>query len=344
MRRILLFGAALLLLFTLAGCASSKAPSAESSDASVSSLAEAPANTFAFFTTNEDFSSLERYSIALNIAEGTDLEAKIRLLFKALQDPASYGFSGISVIPEGVVESIVLTSFSPAPVQVGDDSNKDQETPVAQVFVTDLYDTIPSNTRLVLRTAITQSFLSCPELSRVQIVRRGVDDSNEEAVVVLDTALSTDRMILNQYEEDFYRDEVRVTLFFANSEETGLVREERLLKLNMTDTLSMAIVRALIGGPVMEGAYPTIPDGTKIHDIVIKDGVCYVDLSQEFQMNHSGGEMQEYLTIYSLVNSLQNVAGIERVQILIEGNRESFYKNYVRIDSFLTANEELILN
>ena len=75
---------------------------------------------------------------------------------------------------------------------------------------------------------------------------------------------------------------------------------------------------------------------------IIKDNVCYVDLSAEFQKNHLGGEKSEILTIYSIVNSLQNVSGVRYVQFLIEGERVEYYKSYVELDGFLTGDLTLV--
>ena len=101
-------------------------------------------------------------------------------------------------------------------------------------------------------------------------------------------------------------------------------------------------MKALIEGPKEEGHLPTIPDGTKVTDIVLEEGVCYVDLSAEFQLNHEGTEQLEKLTIYSVVNSLSSVRQIDQVQFLINGEKVPYYKSYVQIDHFLQPDMELV--
>ena len=158
----------------------------------------------------------------------------------------------------------------------------------------------------------------------------------------MDTLSSDDKVIINQYSRDFYTDEITVTLYFGNADKTALKAETRTLTLTMTDPLPTAIMKALLAGPVEEGMTSVIPQGTMIEDVFIKDSVCYVDLSAEFQKNHLGGEMEETLTIYSIVNSLQDISGIHYVQFLVEGRKLEYYKSYMKIDTFLTGDMTLV--
>jgi germination protein M len=86
----------------------------------------------------------------------------------------------------------------------------------------------------------------------------------------------------------------------------------------------------LIAGPKEEDHYATIPPETKIMDVTTtSDGVCYVNLSQEFVTKHSGGSTGELLTIYSIVNSLSEMENVEKVQFLIEGEKVEAFKGHV---------------
>jgi germination protein M len=106
-----------------------------------------------------------------------------------------------------------------------------------------------------------------------------------------------------------------VTLFFADDQAEKLVAEEREVK---KDQLPAAVVEELIRGS-KTGLGRTIPEGTKLLSIQVEDGVAYVDFSQEFKDNHWGGSAGELMTVYSIVNSLARLDGIDRVQFLLEG-------------------------
>ena len=67
----------------------------------------------------------------------------------------------------------------------------------------------------------------------------------------------------------------------------------------------------------MEGLYPSINPSTKIVNVMTKDGICYVNLDENFLtvVNNVSTD----LSIYAIVNSLVELSNINRVQILING-------------------------
>lgn len=118
-----------------------------------------------------------------------------------------------------------------------------------------------------------------------------------------------------------------LTLYFANSEGTDLITEERVIEVNANQTSEKTILEQLIAGPEKLEAQRTVPVETKLRDVTTtNDGICYVNLSQDFVVKHSGGEMAEKLTIYSIVNSLCELEYIDKVQFLIEGKKVDQFK------------------
>lgn len=116
-------------------------------------------------------------------------------------------------------------------------------------------------------------------------------------------------------------------LYFANKEGTDLSVEERVVEVNTNQAREKTILEQLIAGPEEKGHTRTIPAETKIRDITTTgDGTCYVNLSTDFVTKHIGGEKEELLTIYSIVNSLCELDTIEKVQFLIEGEKLDQYK------------------
>jgi spore germination protein GerM len=64
-----------------------------------------------------------------------------------------------------------------------------------------------------------------------------------------------------------------------------------------------------------------IPGDTKIREVFVTErGDAFVDLSAELSTHHSGGSLDEILTVYTIVNALTvNLPAISRVQILVDG-------------------------
>ena len=129
-----------------------------------------------------------------------------------------------------------------------------------------------------------------------------------------------------------------LTLYFANSDGTELITEERVIEVNANQTREKTILEQLIAGPEELDAQRTVPLETKLRDVTTtNDGICYVNLSQDFVAKHVGGEMAEKLTIYSIVNSLCELDHVDKVQFLIEGKKVDQFKGNLEIKTPFAA-------
>ena len=131
-------------------------------------------------------------------------------------------------------------------------------------------------------------------------------------------------------------------LYFSNLDATDLIVEDRVVEVNTNQPREKTILEQLIAGPKEKGNYPTIPVETKIMDVTTtSDGVCYVNLSQEFVTKHNGGSTGELLTIYSIVNSLSELENVKKVQFLIEGEKVEAFKGHVDFSTPFVAVKSL---
>jgi spore germination protein GerM len=125
--------------------------------------------------------------------------------------------------------------------------------------------------------------------------------------------------------------------YFLKSEYRVVVHAEGRVNI------ARAIVEALIRGP-QEDLLKTLPSATRLNAIYVSpDNICYVDMSEEIRSNHPGGISTELLTIYSIVNSLiLNIADIDRVKILIDGNEAHTLAGHISLQFPAKANMLLI--
>ncbi len=74
--------------------------------------------------------------------------------------------------------------------------------------------------------------------------------------------------------------------------------------------------------------------------VSIKDGICYVNLDQNFltQVYNVTSEV----TIYSITNSLIELGGVNQVQIMVEGESNLMYREKISLDTLFERNLELI--
>lgn len=137
-----------------------------------------------------------------------------------------------------------------------------------------------------------------------------------------------------------------VTLYFSDDQIMYLLPELRTIEIkesdNPTPLLAEAIVKELIAGPKNEKLSKTIPPESKLNSIKIEDNMVYVDMSEEFKSKHWGGSSGEIMTIGSLANSLTEIDGIEKVQLLINGQKTDTLAGHLDISQPITRDEALI--
>lgn len=133
-----------------------------------------------------------------------------------------------------------------------------------------------------------------------------------------------------------------VVLYFSDEQAEYLVPEKREVKLQKNESTAEAIVKALISGPENKKLGITIPAGTKLRSITIKDNIAYVDFSEEIKTKHWGGSTGESMTIFSIVNSLTELKEIKQVQILIAGKEQDSLAGHLDISQPISRDPGLI--
>ncbi len=88
-----------------------------------------------------------------------------------------------------------------------------------------------------------------------------------------------------------------------------------------TSSVALAAVEELIKGPLPhEGELSrTVPAQAGVKSVNIRDGICYVDFTNEFALYHPGGTTGGAITLGSLVWTLTELPSIEKVVIWVEG-------------------------
>ncbi|GEM_PF-300621 len=142
-------------------------------------------------------------------------------------------------------------------------------------------------------------------------------------------------------EETLSGEKKEVVLYFTDENFIYLFGEKRAVK---DDSQFLEnVVRALLEGPKTEGLYSPIPKNTRLNAIFVEGGIAYVDLSAEMISGQSGGTSQEFLSVFSLVNTLTGLgAGIERVKILVDGEDKDTLCGHIDISKPLGRDERAI--
>ena len=112
---------------------------------------------------------------------------------------------------------------------------------------------------------------------------------------------------------------VKLTLYFPNSEASGLISTDRTVVV--TDQEVIKTMFSELANPP-SGMEKPLPKGTTLKSAIVKDGVATIDLSTEFQKNFAGGSTGEQMTIYSIVNTLTTLSNVQSIQFLLDGKKQ----------------------
>lgn len=135
-----------------------------------------------------------------------------------------------------------------------------------------------------------------------------------------------------------------VSIYFSSGEGQVLMAEKRIIEQVDIEGKVENILLELLKGPEGDLVQP-VPRGTRLLQVYVKEGVAFIDFSNEIAENHPGGSSGELQTIYAIVNSVTlNLRDIKAVQLLIEGKKKSTLAGHIKIDLPLTPDENLIGN
>lgn len=196
-----------------------------------------------------------------------------------------------------------------------------------QIDMSESYKKLPPITEILVRAAIVRTLEQLPEVDYIGFTVEGNQFYDNSGLRV--GWMNGTRFIDNDGNEINTYELARVRLYFADESGTRLISSYRE-KYYSTNTLKERfVVEELIAGPSeqAEGIYPTINPNTKIISVMTKDGTCYVNLDNSFLtvVNNVPTET----AIYSIVNSLIELSGVNKVQILINGEVPATFSNAV---------------
>lgn len=160
-------------------------------------------------------------------------------------------------------------------------------------------------------------------------------------------AMTADSFIDNAGTEINAYAETVFSLYFANEAGNGLVEVDRNVVYNSNISMERQVMEELIKGPKKDGetgseaGYPTINPAVKILSVTVKDRVCYVNLSEEFLTPVY--DVTSQTALYSIVNSLVELPGVNRVQISIDGNTDVTYRDSISLTTVFERNLDLIV-
>jgi len=206
------------------------------------------------------------------------------------------------------------------------------------IDVTEDYRKLSPTTEILVRGALVRTMCQIKGVNNVVIKVLGTDlcDALGNTVGLMNASMFVDNAgnEINSYER------IKISLYFAGEDGKSLVRMDRTLEYNTNISTEKLVVEQLLSGPVSTEAKSTINPQTEIINVTIKDGTGYVSLSSHFLDIPEGVEPQ--VAVYSIVNSLTALPGVNKVQISIDGETNVVLSDGLNLDTMFERNLELV--
>lgn len=163
----------------------------------------------------------------------------------------------------------------------------------------------------VLLIAITVLLTSC---------NKNADENNVEEVV--------------ESTESVAEGVVYSKVYFPDHENTYLYMELKYINKATVEEAVSKVFDELKTGPEQEKLYAIISEDVNVLSVKIEENICTVDLSSGFITSNSDSSRKEMMALYSIVNSICALPGIDQVKINVEGNESATLGEYTLKDNF----------
>jgi germination protein M len=259
-------------------------------------------------------SQLIPYTVKIDDSGMTPEEIMMRLL-QEMSTPRK-GSDAVVIKPTDVTETGVTLTDKVASVEIEGD-----------------YAGMNTVTELLYRTAVVRELTQVYGVERVTFTQNGEVITNNNSDVL-------ENMSASAYVDDSgdkggsveWRD---ISLYFASKDGTKLVRTTMTVAYNKNMSLEKIVVSKLLAGPTDSRLQATIPDTVSVLSVSLRDGICYVNLSESFLTDYAN--VSGDLPIYSIVDSLCDLGTVKGVRILVNGSTSSVFRETIPLDSTFTA-------
>jgi spore germination protein GerM len=142
--------------------------------------------------------------------------------------------------------------------------------------------------------------------------------------------------------EDTFPKKLKINFYFCGlGEDKKFISEERTITAGNMQAAAINAMQEILQGPSKTYYYAVIPGGTKLLGVETQENIVKVNLSEEFFKNSLDSRILDEYIIYSIVDTLTEIPGIEGVVFYIDGKRIKVYGN-VDLSIPAVRNEEYL--
>ncbi len=201
------------------------------------------------------------------------------------------------------------------------------------------YSSVDADALLFFKACVVKTLLQLPPVNSVTLTLTDLANADQETATVSEN-FDQDSFTMSFGGEKGYKQKGTIILYFANASGDALKEYRKEIEISNTTSLDRLVVESLIAGPNQDGYTATLPKETTIRNISVKDGICYVDLSDEFY--NTDNTLKNDIIVYSIVDSLVELPTVSKVQFLNNGEKQQFFRETMAFDGIFERNLDLI--
>ncbi|MBQ1880705.1 MAG: GerMN domain-containing protein [Lachnospiraceae bacterium] len=206
----------------------------------------------------------------------------------------------------------------------------------------DTYSSLKDTEEVLTRAAIVETLVQDESIHQITFLVDGAELTDRKGRSIGD--MTADSFITNTGEELNSYARTNVTLYFTDVTGSGLKRYDEDIVYTSNMSVEKLAVETLIKGPAAveePDAYPTISPDAKLLSVTVKDRIAYVNF--DASIREEPYSVQEDVVLYSIVNTLTSLPGVDQVQISVEGSTEGVLFDAMKLDALYERNDDLIM-
>ena len=202
------------------------------------------------------------------------------------------------------------------------------------------YSQMDVSQEVLFRAAVVKTMLQVPEISCISFYIGDLPLADSKGNVI--GLMTNESFVENPGKQINAIQSATLHLYFSNPTGDGLVETTQKVQYSSNISMEKLVMEHLLAGPKEDGMVSAIPDGTGLVSIATTNGVCYVNLDESF-LNQKY-EIQEPIVIYSIVDSLSEIANVNKVQISVNGDTSGVYRDSYSLSTLYERNLDFVVN
>ena len=274
--------------------------------------------SFLVYTLNKEETKVDKYECSTELADMRDQLNFLLGRLKAVPEDAN--------LHQAITEEMGLESFSLSDGRL-------------TLRFGEGYKKLSPTSEVLTRAAIVRTLCQVDGIEYVSFIvgEAALLDAGGAPVGIM----TAEQFVDNEGAEINAYEKANLILYFATEDGNHLKAYTKEKFYNSNISLEKLVVEQVIAGPEGEDmGNPTINPDTQILSVTVKDGICYVNLNQDFfvQVYNVSAEA----VIYSLVNSLVELNNVNKVQIAVNGETNEIYRETFPLSVYYERNLEIM--